>query len=235
MMKFRSYYIILCAFICLLASCSKDTYDPPGATFNGRIVYNGEAINVAYDQVRFQLWQSGFGKLTPIDVTIKQDGSFSSMLFNGTYKISFPGGQGPYMTKQNGTAKDTVALEINGNKSMDIEVLPYYMIRNPQFSISSGKVTGSFKLDKIITDANAKNIDKVVLYLNTTSFVSDAGSANVAKKELSGASITDMNNIILDVNVPTLTRTQDYIFARVGVKISGVEDMLYSPVKELKL
>lgn len=234
-MKFKPYYIILCAFICMLASCSKDTYDPPSSTFSGRIVYNGEPINVAYDQVRFQLWQSGFGKLTPMDVTVKQDGSFSSLLFNGSYKVSFPSGQGPYMTKQNGSAKDTLAIDISGDKTMDIEVLPYYMIRNPQFSISSGKVTGSFKLDKIITDANAKNIEKVVLYLNITQFVSDAGSANITNKVLNGSSITDMNNITLDVNVPTLTRTQDYIFARIGVKISGVEDMLYSPVKELKL
>jgi hypothetical protein len=219
----------------VLASCSKDTYDAPGSTFSGRIVYNGEPINVAYNQVRFQLWQSGFGKLTPIDVTIKDDGSFSSLLFNGSYKLSFPGGQGPYMTRQNGSVKDTIALDINGSKTMDIEVVPYYMVRNPQFSINSGKVTGSFKLEKIITDANAKDIERVTLYLNKTQFVSDAGSANVAKMELSGANITDMNNITLDVNVPTLVRTQNYIFARIGVKIRGVEDMIYSPVKELPL
>jgi hypothetical protein len=234
-MKLRSYYLLLCALIMVLASCSKDTYDAPGSTFSGRIVYNGEPINVAYNQVRFQLWQSGFGKLTPIDVTIKDDGSFSSLLFNGSYKISFPGGQGPYMTKQSGSSKDTLALEVKGNTNMDIEVIPYYMVRNPQFSISSGKVTGLFKLDKIITDVNAKDIERVTLYLNKTQFVSDAGSANVVKKELAGTDITDMNNISLDVNVPALVRTQNYIFARIGVKISGVEDMIYSPVKELPL
>jgi hypothetical protein len=234
-MKFRSYYIILCALAVLFTSCSKDTYDAPGSTFSGRIVYNGEAINVAYNQVRFQLWQPGFGKLTPIDVTVKDDGSFSSLLFNGSYKLSFPGGQGPYMTKQNGSAKDTIALEINGSKTMDIEVIPYYMVRNPQFLISSGKVTGSIKLEKVITDANAKNIERVTLYLNKTQFVSEAGSGNIAKTDLAGSSIVDMNNITLDVNVPSLARTQNYIFARIGVKISGVEDMLYSPVKELPL
>lgn len=233
-MKFRFFYIILCAVTGLLASCSKDNYDAPGSLFSGRIVYNGEPIQVEYNQVRFQLWQSGFGKLTPIDVNIKQDGTFSAMLFDGSYKLSFPGGQGPYMTVKNGSVKDTLGIEVKGSTTMDINVVPYYMVRNPQFSINAGKVTGSIKLEKIITDANAKNVDRVYLYLNTTQFVSGAGSAKVAEASVAGSAITDMNNISLNVNVPTLVRSQNYIFARIGVKISGVEDMIFSPVQELK-
>ncbi len=223
------------ALIVISASCSKDNYDAPSATFEGMISYQGEPINVEYNQVRFQLWQGGYGKMTPIDVPIKQDGTFSSLLFNGQYTLTFPGGQGPYMTVHNGSQKDTLNLSINGNTNMNIEVMPYYMVRDPQFSYSGGTVSGSVKLDKIITDVNAKDIDRVYLYINTTQFVSGAGSAKVAESSVAGSAITDMNNVSLNVAVPTLTRTQNYIFARIGVKISGVEDMIFSPVVKLEM
>ena len=232
-MKLRN--ILLFALVVLVESCSKDNYDAPSATFSGKISYNGEPINVEYNQVRFQLWEGGYGKFTPIDVPIKQDGTFSSLLFNGKYTLTFPGGQGPYMTVQNGSTKDTLSVDISGNKEMDIEVIPYYMVRNHQFSYNSGVVTGSIKLDQIITDANAKNVDRVFLYLNTTQFVSGAGSAKVAESSVAGSAITDMNNVSLNVNVPSLTRTQNYIFARIGVKIQGVEDMIFSPVVKLEM
>lgn len=230
-MKLNSFFIILCVLAVSFASCSKDNYDAPGSAFTGRIVYQGTPIEVEYNQVRFQLWQSGFGKLTPIDVVVKPDGSFSSLLFNGSYKLSFPGGQGPYMTLHNGSTKDTLNVNINGSTNMDINVVPYYMVKNPQFSVNNGAVTGTFSLEKIITDVNAKNIERVALYLNNTIFVS--GGANVAVTNLDGSQIADMNNISLTTTIPTLTRTQNYIFARIGVKISGVEDMIFSPVKEL--
>ena len=230
-MQLRSYFFILLVLAGFLTSCSKDNYDAPGSTFSGRIVYQGDPIEVEYNQVRFQLWQTGFGKLTPIDVVIKPDGSFSSMLFNGSYKLSFPGGQGPYMTLHDGSSKDTLAIDISGNKTMDINVVPYYMVRNPQFNVSNGAVGANFSLEKIITDANAKDIERVTLYLNNTVFVS--GAANVANSNINGSDITDLNNITMSVNIPNLTRSQNYIFARIGVKISGVEDMIFSPVKEL--
>lgn len=232
-MKLSSLLIIVCILSVTVSSCSKDNYDAPGSFFTGRIVYQGTPIDVQYNEVRFQLWQSGFGKLTPIDVIIKPDGSFSSLLFNGSYKLSFPGGQGPYMTLHNGSSKDTLDIEINGNKNMDINVVPYYMVRNPQFSVNNRNVTGTFSLEKIITDANAKNIERVELYLNNTAFVSPLGGSQIAMTSLQGSQIADMNNISLNVAIPTMTRTQSYIFARIGVKISGVDDLLFSPVKEL--
>ncbi len=230
-MKLNSFFIMLCVLTVALTSCSKDNYDAPSASFTGRIVYQGTPLEVEYNQVRFQLWQSGFGKETPIDVPVKPDGSFSALLFNGQYKLSFPGGQGPYMTVHNGSAKDTLNLNINGNTTLDIAVMPYYMVRNAQFNISNRVVTGTFSLEKIITDMNAKDIERVALYLNNTIFVS--GGSNVAVTNINGNEITDMTNISISATVPDLTRTQNYIFARIGVKISGVEDMIFSPVKEL--
>jgi hypothetical protein len=56
---------------------------------------------------------------------------------------------------------------------------------------------------------------------------------NIAFTELGGGAITDPNNISLNVNVPAISPTQAYVFARIGLKIAGVEDRIFSPVQKL--
>ena len=71
------------------------------------------------------------------------------------------------------------------------------------------------------------------LYINKTQFVS--GADNIAVKTVDGADITNPNNVVLGVTIPTITPGQGYIFARIGLKIAGVEDRIYSPVKKINL
>ncbi len=228
-MKMKFHYILYFALAVFFASCAKDNYDPPQSSLKGRIVYQGEPINVEHDQVRFQLWERGWGALTPIDVAVAQDGSFSALLFDANYKLLFPGGQGPFMP----ITSDSIPVDLKGSQTMDIEVIPYYMVRNPQFSASGRTVNASARLEQIITDANAKNVELVTLYINKTTFV--GGGTNIARKELNGADITDLSNVALSVEVPSITPSQNYVFARIGVKIIGVEDMIFSPVERVQL
>jgi hypothetical protein len=131
-----------------------------------------------------------------------------------------------------------IPLTITGNKNMDIEVLPYYMLSNSSFTLGSDStVSGSCKLEKIIKDANAKDIESVTLFVNRTTFVDDDNQ--IANVSISGGSITDMGNIKLTTKIPAVissigSGTQKYFFARIGVKISGIEDMLYSPVSQIQ-
>ena len=74
--------------------------------------------------------------------------------------------------------------------------MPYYLIRTPQLAAASAKVTGSFKIEKIITDANAKDIENVKLYINKTQFVSE-GDNNIGTTSLDGSAIVDVNNVSL--------------------------------------
>jgi hypothetical protein len=124
--------------------------------------------------------------------------------------------------------RDTIAVTISGNKTMDIEVMPYYMVRNAKITAASKTVTATFNIEKVITDANAKGIDRVNLYINKTQFVS--GGDQVASTQLNGSDITSLSNISMSVGIPSLSPTQNYVFARVGIKISGVEDMIFSPL-----
>ncbi|HVK96431.1 MAG TPA: DUF3823 domain-containing protein, partial [Flavisolibacter sp.] len=215
-------------------SCKKDNYDPPSSTLTGRIMYKGEAINVEYNQVPFEIYQPGFGKVGPINGTFTQDGVYSVLLFDGNYKFLIRNGQGPFIWKQTAAnTPDTVATSVKGNQTKDFEVEPYYMIRNPQFSFTGGKINGSAKMEKIITDARGKNIERVSLYINRTQFVS--GVDNIGSMNLSAAAITDPNNVKLEVTIPNIIPTQNYVFARIGLKIQGVEDLIFSPVVKVSL
>jgi len=230
--KNKYYFLIPAMLLIFLASCKKDNYDAPEADFTGRLVYKGEAINVQYGNVNFELWQPGFGNNGAINVNIDQEGNYSAKLFNGNYKLVFSNNQGPFLWPKNAKgAQDTVAVEISGNKTMDIEVMPYYMIRNAAITAAAGKVNAALNLEKIITDNNAKDVERVTLYINKTQFVD--GGNNIGTQDLTGAAVADLNNLKLVVNVPTIVPAQNYVFARVGVKIAGVEDMIFTPVSKL--
>jgi hypothetical protein len=217
-----------------LFSCKKDNYSPPGAILSGSLLYQKDTIYVERNAVHFQIYQYGFGKVGPIstDETFAQNGSYSAALFNGDYKLIVPNGDGPFMWKQtvSGTP-DSVSITMNGNQTVDLEVTPYYMIRNAQINVSGSSVSATFKIEKIITDANAKDIESVSLYINKTQFVS--GNNNIAHADINGADIADPNNISMSVDIPAITPTQNYVFARAGLKINGVEDMIFSPLVKI--
>ncbi len=231
--KYRKLFWLL-PFV-LFTACKKDNYDAPKSSLTGALLYKGDTVRVASQQVHFELWQSGFGKLTPINVNVDQDGTFSAKLFNGSYKLDFPAGQGPFISDaiNQKDQSDTVAVEVKGNTLQDIEVLPYYMIRNLEFSISDSTVSGSFKLEQIVTDDQAKTVENVTMYINKTRFVDN--NNNIATQSIAGNQISDLNHIALDVKVPEMVPTQNYIFARIGVKMTNVEDRMFSRIKKITL
>jgi hypothetical protein len=231
-MKIRFHYILFIALCTVILSCKKDNYEEPAATLSGRIVYKGEPLNFEYNRVNYELYQPGFGKTGPIGSVFTPEGGFSHVLFDGNYKLVVPSGQGPFVWKQTGAGKpDSIAITLKGNTTLDIEVMPYFMIRTPQLSFAGGKVTGTCKLEKIVTDGNAKNIERVTLYISKLQFADS--QTNVATVNLAGSAITDINNVSLSVTVPTLIPTQNYVYARIGVKFSGVDDMIFAPTKKI--
>jgi len=229
----HSLYILGALVFAAAAGCKKDNYTAPSSMLTGHLLYKTDTIQVERSQVPYQIYQYGFGKVGPLPQTaFAQDGSYSAVLSDGTYKIIVPNGQGPFMWKQTAAGNpDTVTVALKGNQTVDFQVTPYYMIRNASITISGGTVSATCKLEKIITDANAKDVERVSLYINKDQFVS--GGDNIAKKDLAAADITDMNNISLSVAVPSITPAQNYVYARIGLKIAGLEDMIFSPLQKI--
>ncbi|MFA6087731.1 DUF3823 domain-containing protein [Mucilaginibacter sp.] len=232
-MKIKFHHIII-ALLLATTGCKKDNYDAPSATLSGHLIYQGEHVNVEYNQVPFQLYQPGFGKTGAINGTFDQDGAYSTLLFNGNYKFTIAANQGPFLWKElAGGKRDTLAITMSGSQTLDIEVTPFYMIRQATFTAAAGKVNTTFNIEKIITDSNAKDIESVSLFINKTQFVSGNSDNNIARTDLAGSAITSLNNISMNVTIPALVPTQNYVFARVGIKIAGVEDMIFTPVTKV--
>ena len=82
-MAIKYNYTLTLAIAAMLLSCKKDNYKPPATTLSGKVVYKGEALQLENNQVPYQLYQDGFGKVGAITQTFEQDGSYSSLLFDG--------------------------------------------------------------------------------------------------------------------------------------------------------
>lgn len=226
------YLAIACMLISMAACNELDNYDAPSKKFSGRIVYNGEPINVEKGQVRMQLWESGWQLRKSIDLVIQPDGSFETLLFNGDYKIFIPKNDGPFMTKINDqTQSDTIPLTLSGSAEMDIEVLPYYIPKSATFNVSGSKLSTAVSIEKIITDENAKEIEYVRLFINKGQFVSN--SNNIKNVSINGGDIADLNNVALELDIPAIVPAQQYVYARVGIKVAGREDMIFSSVQKV--
>lgn len=231
-MKIKFQYIGMLLAVISIVSCKKDNFDPPTSTLSGKIVYQGEALQVEYDRVPFQLYQYGFGKTGSINSSFTQDGTYSALLFDGQYKLIIPNGQGPFKWNENASGlRDSLSISLNGSQTLDLEVTPYYMIRNSQISKSGTNVNATFKIEKIINGASGKDIEEVTLYVNKTQFVS--GANNNGSSSIAGAAITDPNSVSLTVAIPSMTPAQNYVFARIGLKIAGVEDRIFSPLQKI--
>ena len=115
----------------LVFSCELDNYDEPDAMLTGRLVYQGEPIRVEFDRVGYELYQEGFGKVGPLGSAFTPQGEFSHLLFDGEYKMIIPTGQGPFVPIVNATGNpDTTLIDLRGSEDLEIEVTPYWMIRN---------------------------------------------------------------------------------------------------------
>jgi hypothetical protein len=249
----RWFVILTCISAALgigLVSCKKDPYySTPTAQFTGSLVYNGVPIGVANNgqggniagkganSVYFELFQPGYQLSGPIAVVVNQDGSFSDLLYDGSYKLSFPAGLYPFLPAD----ADLSPVMIKGNVHMNINVTPYYTIDKETFSLSSGDSTvhATFDITQVITDTSARAIDKVSLYISRTSFVDDG--ANAAVVSLPGNLIPNLSGIQLSLKVPASlsisgavgAATQNYLYVRLGIKTVNIGQLLYSDVQKL--
>ncbi|WP_207534588.1 DUF3823 domain-containing protein [Desertivirga arenae] len=222
-MKIRYLIYTLLTLAINLAACKKDNLEAPKSTLTGRVVYQGQALGVRSNTVQLQLWQSGFAFSAPITVYVDQDGSYSAALFDGDYKLVRTA-NAPWVA-----STDTINVKVSGNTVVDVPVQPHFIITSETFQKSgTASMTTTFNLQKINT---AATLERVNLYLGTTTILDEVNKEATVQK--TAAEVTNLSQpISLTASIPAAMVSKGYLYARVGVKAVGVNEVLYTlPVK----
>lgn len=234
-MKYSTYITSL-AFGVLLATVAGcgiteyDNYEKPNSTLEGAVVHEGDTIRVRNGAVQLEIWEDGYKDYEKIPVRVNQDGSFSSKLFGGSYKITELIGDGPWVP-----SSDTTEFEISGNKQMAFEVEPYYKITDENISLQDNAIVADFDLAEVNT---SQPITYVTLFVGTGQFTSIQNNSffwNHLQEEIE-INTNGSNTIDVDLSqLPEELSSREFVYARICVEIEGKEDAMYSKSYKLKL
>jgi len=213
------------AFSLAIISCEKDNRAAPKSVLKGRIVYDGQTVGVRSNGVQLELWQRGYQLFTKIPVYVNHDGTFAASLFDGNYKLVRLRGNGPWVNNT-----DTIDVELRGTKELEVPVRPYFVFKNDTYAKGEGKVSATFTLQKVEA---AGVLERVNLYIGTTMILDpNNNAANVQQL----AAATDLTKpITLTATLSAALAGRDYVYARIGVKTSGVGEMLFGAPQKIQL
>jgi len=225
-----------------------DNRPAPSSTITGRIMFQGEPVGVRTGGVELELWEplyeELYGEREKIEINVAQDGTFAAEVFDGDYELNLLANNGPWVNDPT-----VYQIQLRGSTDIDIPVTPYYTIEDPTYTRGAptgespgGTITATFRVGQIDT---SRPVEWVGLYIGVTSIVDRNNSVGIpnAERERSGSSIeAELNGnqtISITVTLPEdiyesdSPWIRDFVFARVGVKTSGVGEMLFSPIFEV--
>lgn len=214
----------LLMLLVLFTGCGLDNYDEPKSMLRGKVVYNGEPVQVrgTDERVRLQLYQDGYQRRDPIDVFVTQDGSFSALLFDGEYKMVTRNGNGPWVN-----SRDTTLVTIKGGTDVNFEVTPFFTISNAALTLSGTTMNATFNINRVVADAE---IDRVLLLLSKTAFVDDG--FNIQRADFTQNLTTGTVNYSMELN--DKAKESPILYARVCVWTKGADQGIYSRVVRFK-
>ncbi len=226
-------YICLIAIVVLLG-CEKDNYEPPGSMLTGRITFNGEPLFIRQGISVLQLYQPGFELRNPINVNVKQDGTFASLLYDGAYQLIRVSGNGPW---ENNT--DTIPVRINGATTLDVPVTPYFTLSDVSFSVVNDSLKASFKINR---QSVSRQLERVYLVVGKTQLVDNLINVNPSSQQnpdpngsLAGTNLDLSKTIHLSHALNAVTFTpHPHLYARIAVKTAGFTEMNFSDVFQIR-
>jgi hypothetical protein len=229
--------------ILLFAGCKKDNFKQPSATISGRVVYEGQPLNLRSNGVQLEIWQRGYQFFTKIPVYVDQEGNFSAAVFDGNYKLTFLKGNGPWVEKT-----DTIDVTVKGSSVVDVPVTPYFLVGNETFTFNAAdtSITTTYKVNRIST---GKNPDRLALALGFTNFVDITNNTVLVETSSVPADLTQtitqkvfLNPARYPNTNQAVTRKQlgdilykKYAFVRIGVRAAGQGERIYSKVQKINL
>jgi hypothetical protein len=176
-------------------------------------------LSVRSGGVELELWQYGYQLRNKIAVYVKQDGSFSARVFNGSYKMTLLKGNGPWANKP-----DSIDVQVNGSVNTDVTVDPYFLVSHVAYERAGNTITATFHLQQVNTD---RTLEAARLYIGQTIIVDQNNNmVNVSKP---AAQIPDLSQpVTITATIPAALESKPNLFVRVGVKTNGVAELIYS-------
>lgn len=220
----RNLFILLAFSITLLTACEKDNLKEPGSVLSGRVTFEGQPIGVRSEGVQFEIWQPGYDFFTKIPLNIAQDGTFKALLHDGNYKLVRLVNAGPW---NNNT--DTINVSLKKEASVDIPIDPYFVMRNVSISKSGTNIVATFTVEK--NGTHTRTFEAARLFIGRyliLDFVRNQTSAAAAGVVL-GTPVT------VTLAIPAAIANDDFIFARVGVKTTGIGEYLYTQSTKIQM
>jgi hypothetical protein len=206
--------LLIASLVILIAGCKKDNFKKPESVLTGRVLYNKETVGLRSNGVQLELWQHGFELFTKIPVYVAQDGTFSASLFTGAYKLVLRQGNGPW--KDN---SDSLDVTVNGTTNIDINVQPYFIIKNASFTKTATDISTVVTVESVNTGLP---LESVTLYVGNTDIVDQVNNVGAV-------------TVVPDISQPvTITIPSKASFARVGVKTAGIAELIYSQVEKIQ-
>lgn len=215
----------------------------------GRVVVSGtkQNVGVASNGTQLELWQDGFQLREKIAVHINPNGTFSSRLFDGTYKLVRLAGA-PWAANTG----DTIVVNLNGSTDIEVPVNPFFTVGGESFAFNKAdtSITATFSVSRL--DATRAS-DRVSFHVGLTNFV-DANN-QIPIPPTSNDLATPANYSTTPVTITfslnparypaagqgelrrqlEAAMVKGYLFARAGVRTTGVTQRFYTPVKEISL
>ncbi len=216
-----------------------DNYDAPNSMLSGHVMYNGSPVSLRTGGVQLELWEPAYENRDKIPIYVNQDGSFSALVFDGDYRLNTIDNNGPWVNRT-----DTIDVHVRGNTVVDVAVQPYYVVQDPQITYDSsdgpeGSVTASFR---IANPNPGRDLEYVGLYVGTTAFVdriNRVAQLEVPRAQLPANWMTDP--VTLNVKLPDNIRVtpspapREHVHVRVGIKVVGLAEMIFSPLVKLSI
>lgn len=228
-MKRLLYSIIFLALA--ITGCEYDNYQPPKSQLSGRLIFEGKTFGIRQGISVLQLTQPGFETVTPININVKQDGTFSSTLFDGDYKLVQIAGNGPWEA-----SSSTIDVAVRGATSIDVQVKPYFSLNNVSFTVENNVLKSSCVL---VNNVPGRQVERISLILGKTTILDDPTKLVSSPADPLNAKVgTGLNlsqPILLSQNLALAPfAASPFLYARIAVKVVGVPELLYSDVFTVK-
>ena len=219
----KSFPIILVTL--LLTACSLDNYDAPSSLLTGTVTYNGNPVYLDGGAVTFNLFQDGYEKQGPITVSVASDGTFSALVFDGSYHLQNIDNNGPWT---NDVAP--VDIVVKGDTKCNVEVTPYFVLENTSIVLNGDEVKGLCSIRQVATGKSAKQIFMVV---GRTPFLNDQSYSYLARKSSTTVKVGGSQTFSIATDDIDASES-DYLYARIGLEINGLNKFIYTETIRIK-